>query len=217
MSLLSYSVYTLAYLGLIVWALRVFTRTRRAGTLFLALVSFGLFYDNLALTLGGFLPAGDLLHNLSWPRYFFHQLLLPWVIVAAVEQAGLLGAGWASHPTAKKIFWAATFLLMVYGLTTRVVGLQLEPEVLDGINRYSAANVSGPPVTSILSITGTGLVGIWLWRCARWPWHTLTALLVIVGQAIPNEAIRQLSGSGIEVLYMVVLILLDQRQLSKTD
>jgi hypothetical protein len=78
---------------------------------------------------------------------------------------------------------------------------------MDGVLRYVATNVSGPPIVSIVSIGFAGVMGIFLWRHAGWPWLTITALLVFIGEGIPSEAIRRVLGSGAEVLFMLVVFL----------
>ncbi len=98
MSIYLYSLYTVAYAGLLVYGARLWLRQQHVSTLLLLVVTFGVFYDNLILTLGNWVGAGALLHALSLPRFVLHQLALPWIIYAAYDQARQAGQGWAQRP-----------------------------------------------------------------------------------------------------------------------
>ncbi len=206
MSFFLYCLYALANLAGLVWAGRVWTRTRRAGTLILALVLCGLFYDNALVALGRFLPAGDLLAALSYPRFALHQLVLPWIIVAAFEQAQQAGLPWAQRPAAGRLAWAAAALVMVAGVLTRLLPMRLEPEVIDGLTRYVARGVAGPPLVSVLSIGWVGVVGVLLWRARGWPWTALVVAAVFIVEGLPVPGLRLVLGAGLEVVLMAVLV-----------
>ena len=211
MSSLLYSLYALIYLVLLVWAVRLLARTRRPGTGFIALVIFGLLYDNLILSLGNWTGAGDFLHRLSYWRFVFHQLFLPWIMVAAYQQAALAGHPWAGRSWLRIGVWVAALAIMGIGLATRVYGLRLEPIVMDGVTRYVAVGLSGPPVVSIVSILFAGVMGFLLWRQLNWPWTLAAAILVFIVEGAPVEALRRLAGSGVEVLFMVALLKIEAR------
>ena len=211
MSIFFYSLYTLAYLGFMAWAIKIWVRTRRVGTFFAALVVFGLFYDNLILSIGGLIGVGEMLYGLSYPRFAFHQLFLPWIMVAAFEQVRLAGHPWARRRAAQAAVWAAAGVVMLMGVATRLYGLRIEPEVLDGVTRYSAVGLSGPPVVSIVSIFFAGVMGLLLWRQTGWPWNLVAAVLVFVGEGIPLEMARRVIGSGVELLFMAAILTVEMR------
>lgn len=211
MSLALYMFYTIANLAILLYGLAVWRRTRRVSTLLLAAVAFGLVYDNLMLSLGNALGAGDLLYWLSVPRFVLHQIVLPWAIVAGFEQLRRAGIGWAQRPAAR---WGAVLvsvLVLVAGIMTRLVGMTLEPVVMDGVTRYVAVNVSGPPLVSVISIGLVGIMGIWLWRGCGWPWVFVASLLVFIAEGLPVEAVRRVFGSGFEVVWMGVLFTTELR------
>lgn len=211
MSLWLFNLYTAAYLVIIVWAARRALQTRRAGAVFLALVTFGLLYDNLILSLGNLIGEGDLLHTLSVPRFVLHQIALPWVIVAAFEILHAAGHPWALKPSRRTVVWIGAFIVMVLGILTRVVGLHLEPEFVDGVLRYAAVGTKGPPIVSIVSVGFTGVMGFLLWRKTGWVWLWPVVLLVFIVEGVPVDFLRRVLGSGVEVIYMAALLAADQK------
>ena len=210
MSNILYPVYTAAHLALAAWGALLWRRTRRIGTLLIVLVALGVAYDNLILSLGNVLGVGPLLLGLSIPRFVLHQLILPWLIYAAYEQARVAGHQWAVHRASGWIALAATLVVVAFGVLTRVIPLELEAAVMDGVTRYVAVGTVGPPLVSILSIGFVGVVGLLLWRRNRWPWEFLATLLVLVGEGVPIEWVRRILGSGFEVLFLAVMLATDR-------
>ena len=210
MSTILYPLYTIAHLVVAGWGIAVWRLTRRIGTLLIVLVGLGVVYDNLILSLGNSLGAGPLLLGLSVPRFVLHQLILPWLIVAAFQQAKVAGHRWANHRSSGWIILALTLVVMAAGISTRLISLNLEPAVMDGVTRYVAVGTKGPPLVSILSIGFVGVVGLLLWRRNGWPWEFLAAVLVFVGEGVPIEWVRRSLGSGFEVLFLAVMLATDR-------
>ncbi len=210
MSTILYPLYTIAHLVVAAWGIAVWRLTRRIGTLLIVLVGLGVVYDNLILSLGNSLGAGPLLLGLSVPRFVLHQLILPWLIVAAFQQAKVAGHKWANHRASGWIILALTLLVIAAGIATRLLPMDLEPAVMDGVTRYVAVGIKGPPLVSILSIGFVGIVGLLLWRRNSWPWQFLAAVLVFVGEGIPVEWVRRILGSGFEVLFLAVMLATDR-------
>jgi hypothetical protein len=206
MSTYLYTLYALACFLLVGWGITVWRRTRRAGTLAIILVALGVGYDNLILSLGNLLGAGPLLYWLSVPRFVLHQLVLPWIIYAAFEQARVAGHNWAHHRASRWVTIAFVLVVTLTGILTRLAGLTLEPEVMDGVTRYVAVGTAGPPLVSILSIGFVGVVGLLLWRRNGWPWEFWAAILVFLGEGVPAEWVRRVLGSGFEILFLAVML-----------
>ena len=210
-----YAIYAVASLIVIAWGVSVWRRTRRAGTLLIILVALGVAYDNLILSLGNTLGVGPPLLALSVPRFVLHQLILPWLIFAAYEQAKVAGHPWANHRAAGWLALASTLLVIVLGVLTRLLPMELEATVLDGVTRYVAVGTVGPPLVSILSIGFVGIVGLLLWRRNGWPWEFLASVLVFVGEGVPIEWMRRGLGSGLELLFLATMLVTD-RWLNRT-
>jgi hypothetical protein len=214
-SSLLYPAYTIACLFVLGFGWRLFRGRPRAGTAIVLLVTFGVFYDNLVLAVGALLgdlvEPGDALLALSVPRFVLHQLVLPWLIYAAWEMARQAGHGWAARRWARPLAVVLSAVVMAAGIATRIAGLQLEPEVVDGVLRYVAVGTAGPPIVSIVSIGFVGLTGLVFWRRNRWPWVFLAAVAVFVAEAFPDEAVRRAIGSAFEILFLAVLLVTQLR------
>jgi len=211
MSLYLYLTYTFAYLMLLGYGAVLWGRQRRVSTLLLLLVTFGVFYDNLILTLGNGVGAGALLHALSVPRFVLHQVALPWIIYAAYDQARQAGQGWAQRPASRWIAVGVSAAVMVAGIATRLWTLYLEPQVMDGVLRYVAIGTVGPPIVSIVSIGLVTIGGLLFWRQNRWPWIFLAGVAVFIGESLPDESLRRVVGSALEVVFLAVLFVTQQR------
>ncbi|MCB0117276.1 MAG: hypothetical protein R2873_31350 [Caldilineaceae bacterium] len=211
MSLLFYLLYAVVYLFLLAYGALLFRSRRRLGTLLLLLVTFGVFYDNLLLSLGNFLGDGPLLYTLSVPRFVLHQVVLPWIIYAGYEQARQAGHGWAQQPALRWGMAVLSALVMAAGIATRLWGLHLEPTIMDGVVRYVAVGVSGPPIVSIVSIGLFAFIGAPFWRWNGWPWIVLATIAVFIGETLPDEGLRRAIGSALEVIFLAVLFVTQQR------
>jgi hypothetical protein len=102
-------------------------------------------------------------------------------------------------------------MVMVAGIFTRLVPMELELVEMAGVLRYVDVGAKGPPIVSIVSIGFVLVMGVLLWRKNRFPWLFLTALLVFVGEGIPVEWIRRVLGSGGEVLFMATMLVLEEK------
>jgi hypothetical protein len=215
MSSLLYPAYAIACLFVLGFGWRLFRGRPRASTAIVLLVASGVFYDNLILAVGALLgdlvEPGDALLALSVPRFVLHQLVLPWLIYAAWEMARQAGHGWAARPWARPAAIVLSAVVMVAGIGTRLAGLQLEPEVVDGVLRYVAVGTAGPPIVSIVSIGFVGVAGLVFWRRNRWPWVFLAAVAVFLAEAFPDEAVRRAIGSAFEILFLAVLVVTQRR------
>ncbi len=205
MSGLLYPSYALAYVVLLAWGSRLLVRRPRASTAIILAVTFGVFWDNLVLAFGGLLGDGELLLALSVPRFALHQLVLPWLIYAAWSMADQAGHGWAAQRWAQPGAISLALLVMAAGIATRLLGVTLEPAVLDGVLRYVAVGIKGPPIVSIVSIAFVGVAGIRFWR-SGWPWVTVAAIAVAVGEGFPDESVRRVVGSALELVFIAVLL-----------
>ncbi|GAB4495813.1 MAG: hypothetical protein OHK0052_04260 [Anaerolineales bacterium] len=207
-----YFIYFVSDLMLLFAGAQQYRRTRHLGTLLSLLVLTALAYDNLILFLGNFVGAGSTLHALSVPRFLLHNLLTPLLVVVAVWQARLAGLAFALRPNALRWAWGAALSLSVLGILTKFVGLQLQPETLDGLLRYTAIAPKGPPLGTLLSVLFAGIIGGFIWRKTGWFWLALTVIGVFAVEIIIGvRGARLLAGSGFEVLLMWAFLAGDNR------
>ncbi|WP_295454646.1 hypothetical protein [uncultured Thiodictyon sp.] len=206
MSIVLHALYALCALGLLVWATASWSRRRSVGRLAIGLVLVGLFWDNLVLSLGNVLGPGPLLHALSLPRFWLHQLVLPWILVTAVEQAADGGAGWAKAKQAMPLAVLGAATLMGIGILTKLVGLELTPAILDGVECYVAVSSAGPPIVGIVAVGSVGIMSFLAAKTSGWHWTWALALLVFIVEAVPVAAFRRGVGPALEILFMASLI-----------
>ena len=211
MSPFLYPVYAAACLLLLVVGIRLFRANRHASTAFALLVVIGVGYDNAILAVGNLAGEGDLLAALSLPRFVLHQLALPWIIVGGWDLARQAGQGWARRRWAGPAAIALALVVMTVGIVTRVRPLHLEPEMADGVLRYVAIGLKGPPLVSIVSIAFVGIVGLVAWRQLGWPWLALASIAVFIAEGVPVEAFRRAVGSAFEVAFLAALLLTQHR------
>lgn len=208
MSLLLYWLYTLLHLGLIVWGLTaVYPKTRRFSSLLIIIVAAGTLYDNLILAIGWLVAEGEILRSLSYWRFYSQQTILPLLIPAAFIQAQAAGLRWAQGRRGLTAGWLLALAVIALGSYTRLRGLELQPEVMDGVLRYLAVRSAGPPLASFITVAVVAIVSFFFWRPGGWPWLFWAAVVVFIGEgAVPVPALRMVIGSGVEVVFVWALL-----------
>ncbi len=205
-----YVIYALTHLGFLAQEVNFLRREGRFSLVYVILVTAALFYDNAVLALGSYVGMGPLLYRLSVPRYAFHQLLLPLVIPFSFDLVRRAGAPWAARPWAAWGVWILALFAAAMGGVTRLVNLQLEPATTYGVLRYAAIGTKGPPVATILSMLFVLAMGVSLWRHGSYPgrtWLFVVTLLLFVVEGLPIGDLRLIVGSGLEVLFIGVLMI----------
>jgi hypothetical protein len=210
LSIWLYLAYTLLNLILLIWGITLSFKTKRLSVVILAVVIFGLMYDNLILSLGNVVSNHQLLYGFSLPRFLMHQLILPWIILAAFDEIRMLGHGWAQIGRARVGAVILSVIVMVLGILTRLIPMHLQLTIMDGVTRFVDVAAKGPPIVSIVSIGFVTILGITIWRRNHFPWLFLAGLLVFIGEGIPVEWVRRTIGSGAEVLFMAAMLYLEQ-------
>ena len=206
MSYLLYTFYLILNVALLLWGISMWSKRRRTSALLIAAVTFGLVYDNLILALGVILKPGPLFYALSLPRFYLHQLVLPWIIWASFLQARSLGIKWTRKRWVGTAVLSLTVAVVLLGVLTRIVPMDLQIVEMGGLIRYVDEGAIGSPIVSIVSIGFAGVMGWFLWSKHQWPWVLITALLVFIGEGIPVELVRRVIGSGAEVLFIAALL-----------
>lgn len=158
-------------------------RDHRSYSLLVAAVLAGLVYDNVVLGLGRWLGEGGLLEGLTWPRFVVHALATPLLVIVGFGAARSFGLRWAGRRDLHAVACSLATLLVVWGLVTEVVGLDLRAEWDGGVLGYGAAtsSVPVPAIATILALLGVGAV---LWRTCGWPWLAIGAGAMFVASGL---------------------------------
>ena len=210
MTAILYPLYTMAHAALLVWGSRLWPRSRSLGLALLLLVGAALVYDNLIIAIGRLLGEGSLLQSLNWPRFLFHALFTPLLLVTAVHQAGRAGLRWASSQIGQAAAWLVALGLILFGLIHDMVGITLTPTAYGGTLRYAAA-AGGPPIPAIITIIIIIIVGLLIWRPLRWPWMFVGAIIMFIGAAAPPSIVGPAVGSGVEIALLAGLLATEKK------
>jgi len=150
-----------------------------------------LVYDNLAIASGSLLGEGAALQAVNVPRYVFHALLTPMLVIFACGVARRADVGWSQTKGVHAAFCTLATALIGYGAFTDILNLQLEPARFQDTLRYSNefSLLKGPPLPSFISMIVLVVVGIVVWVKARWPWLFVGALLMLILAGAGSRAI----------------------------
>ena len=173
--------------ALCVGAVGTWRRDHRTYTLLVVVVLGGLVYDNLVLGLGRWLGEGSLLEAASWPRFVVHALATPLLVIVGFGAARSFGLRWAARRDLHAAACGLATVLIVWGLATEVVGLDLRAEWEGGVLSYGAADPSAP-VPAIATILALLAVGVALWRTCSWPWLAVGAGVMFVASGLGGVA-----------------------------
>lgn len=201
-----YTVYTLAFIGLTAWAGKLWLRTRDAGTLTLFIVSGAMIYENGILAAGVVIGHGAALEALSWLRFVGYAVVPPLLVITGLGMAQRTGVAWANRRDVQIAAWLVTLALAAFALFVEVYGRALEPRVLNGVVRYMWVSKSIPPLAVILMNVILIGFGAAIWRRTHNAALFLTAVLLFMGDGA--AAGRYVVGSGIEIVFMTLLIII---------
>ncbi|MDZ8226174.1 hypothetical protein [Nostoc sp. ChiVER01] len=195
---------------LIGWAIRMWQQSTSLAMIVLPIVLVSISYDNIILSIGSLIGEGELLKTLSMLRFLLHYLVVPLFIVIGVELAHRAGANWA-NTVVRILSWVIALGLTAIDIITRYTGLQLVPIEFAGILRYHVANLSGPPIITIVVNLFVVLIGIGIWFSLKWPWLFVGTLVSLIGNAMPSYAVGTLAGSCSELVMAISLLLTEER------
>ena len=211
--------YPLAHLSLalmewllIIWAISLWRQSTSLAMILLPIVLASISYDNLVLSAGSLIGEGDFLKLLNTLRFLFHYLVVPLLIVIAVELAHRSGAAW-TNLIVRVLSWVLALGLGGFEVATRFIGLELVPVTFAGILRYTVAEVNDPPIVTILINLFVLLVGIGIWIRLewKWPWLFVGTLVALIGNALPASLVGTLAGSSSEFVIALSLLLTERR------
>lgn len=197
---------------LISWGIRLWQQLSSLAMIVLPLLLLSTSYDNLILSIGNLIGEGELLESLSMLRFLLHYLIVPLFIVIGVELAHRARAAWATT-VVRVMSWVIAFGLAGIDITKNYIGLELEPNYFAGILRYTAANLSGPPIITIVVNLFMVLIGIGIWIRLKWPWLFVGTLIALIGNGISSSSpiVGTFTASISELLMAISLLLTEQQ------
>lgn len=157
----------------------------RVGSVALAvaLICAGMAYDNFAVAVGRFIGYGDVLMAINVPRYWIHALFVPMLILIAgvlVYRLGVRQIGSRANVIAGSVLVA---MLLLIGIITDIVRLDLKPEDTGDALRYVNEGASGPPVAAVVTVLALIVLGGMAWRYGYFKWLLVGAVIMLVAAA----------------------------------
>ncbi|WP_166388157.1 hypothetical protein [Catellatospora methionotrophica] len=141
-----------------------------------AVICAGLAYDSGAVAIGRLIGFGPALEAVNAPRYWIHALFTPLLIVAGAALAARLGVAALARQPVRIAGGVLVTALIALGVGSDIVGLRLEPREYADTLRYGNAATAGPPIPAIVTMLVLVMIGILVWRSARFPWLLLGAI-----------------------------------------
>ena len=214
-----FATYAVAHFATAVFAFRILKRYSAPGALIVAILSIGLIYDNSLIALGATIGLGDTLEMLSYPRFFLHAVVTPFMIVAVVQVSIASGIEWLNTRAAWIGIWTLTAAMVGYGLYELTI-LELQPACFGGIERYTSSASpaqycfegqqtlpgTGPPIPSILAVFLIMGFGAVMWKRHSWPWFALGGFQMLLAAAVPFSQFGLVPGNGGEVILQFAFV-----------
>lgn len=207
MDTLIYTLFTVAYIGLIIWLLQR-SEPHFVWTNVLYLIILALIYDNGIIALGKVIGESDILYYLNYMRFVLHAFITPLLVVFSVAALREANIRWAKHRAVFLIATLYTIVLMVIEFMIGVWDLSLQPALEYGALRYeSTAEHSGPPVMILLATVVMLICSLFLLLQRKWPWFFIGVVVMTIGSmvsfSVPSSAITNL----FELFLMTMLVL----------
>lgn len=197
-----YPLFTLSNFMLLIMGGWLYLEAPSAGLGLFLIVLSAIAYDNTVVSIGRWVSSQRLLLWLSQPRFLLHIVLTPLSIVMAYD-LGVEGHGWRAIPSVSLLIWGIALALIAYELCTYYQTFEPVLVIHQGIHRYTNSSACTPPIPAILTVVIIGLIGGILWWNLAWPWLCISALIMLVGSAIPPKVVGPALCSGAEALLML--------------
>jgi hypothetical protein len=201
-----YGLYSLVYLFLFLWGLKLSIKHGFfSGLNVLLLVTFGLVYDNLVLAMGSIIGKGSFLEGLNVMRYWFHAFFTPLLILFSWEAIRETGIHWLKGSTGLILAGVFTLAMMIAELVQNTIGLKLEPSESYGVLSYESAGSHGPPIMVIGVTLALLLAGIILWKKLKWKWMAVGVILMGIGSSVKIPIESDAATNGFELILLISL------------
>lgn len=199
--------YFAAYSVLLIWTIKLAVQYGwKSLSNLLILVIIGLVYDNLILALGRFIGEGNLLENLSYPRFYMHAFFTPLLVLFSLSTLKRSGVQWAFKKSIGMVFYLITLCLMLYELIVEVRGLELTSNWQYGGLSYSNAEaISGVPVMVLIVSIVLIISSIFVWRKQGWIWFFIGTGIMFLGNAFPLSVPSAALTNAFELILILAL------------
>ncbi len=209
MAAIVYPIYAVAHITLLVWGLRQWRQSRTLALGLILLLIAGLVYDTTLTSIGRFFGEGTLLQTLNLPRFIFHVLVTPGLLLVGLEMARRTGFVWAGKKWVTAVSRLITLLLIIVGFVLEIVGLELVPQLYGGTLRYVDA-APKPPVASIVAVLFLLVVSFLILRKTGWKWLFVGTMVMFLGGAVPQSQVGPIVASGAEIIFLASLLATQQ-------
>lgn len=205
-----YLLYTLIYIGILVFTLYLKKFNSLSRRSFIYVVIVGLIADNTIVAIGRFIGEGALLENLNSLRYWSHAFLTPTLVIYCI---GILEISKNINIRKPAIYGATliTILLIVVEIQTELVNLTIQPQWEFGVLRYGPIEISsGPPIMILIVTFILLLTGVILLVFEKWIWLFVGALLMTIASIVSFPISSGAITNGFEVILIIFLVLTKQ-------
>lgn len=201
-----YGLYSLFYLFLFLWGLKLSINNRLFSLQnVLLLVTLGLFYDNSVLAIGSLIGEGNLLQGFNLLRYWIHAIITPTLILFSWSAARNVGVDWLDTKAAFVTSALLTASLIAWELANNTIGIVIEPTRKYGVVSYEPAQTPGPPVMVIGVSVILLLAGLILWKKVKWKWMAIGVITMSIGSAVSFPVNSEAIVNGFELMLMFSL------------
>ncbi|MFC4409639.1 hypothetical protein ACFOZY_04205 [Chungangia koreensis] len=204
MDKLFFALFTIVYIGLLVWGLKgISTKAFKKWTSVLFVVVGALIYDNFILAIGDWIGEGELLKNLNAARFWFHAFITPLLVIFSIGTLRESGVAWV------KKCWVTiiALLYMIAAIVMEVISvtadLQLKVDKAYGVVSYSSAEgPNGPPIMILMITLAMLVVSAILWKKTGWYVFFIGVVIMTIGSAVPLE----IESNAITNLFELILL-----------
>ncbi len=194
-----YVLYSLIYLALIVYAVRMRPDKDLQFRCFIAILA-ALFYDNFISCIGVLVGAGQVLKFLNFFRFAFHVFITPLLCFIAFSIARQMGVKIAQRKYAAVAVWVLIAVFIVMGFLHDIAPMDLTPKVAWGVLTYSHAEPV-IPIPVILINVFVIINAVFIWKAIGWPVLFITSLAMFFIGAIQIESLGNVPGNAGEILF----------------
>lgn len=204
-----YPLFTLVYLGLLIGAIFLWFRGSSLSLAILFAVLVGLLYGNAVIGYGRFIGEGELLLNMNQLRLLLNMILVPFLLVAALNQAQRFGVGVPGY--------LGLLVLLPLGIGMyQFLNRTMQAVDAGGTLRYVDVN-GGIAVELLVTLGITAVFAFLIWRKVQWPWLCLAAIFMFISTLLPLNNITYIIISAAEILLLITFLFTEKELKDKNE